>query len=144
MVRNYKSKGDIAMARLDKEEIARRDGMAYALRIAKEKGIEGLEEEIKYRNITEIPIAIKRDKLNECIENIKLNTIDTILVLSAVTLRDEFGFGKARLARFIERFNLKTDCLVEDYCTWDDLRQNLEEECGIKLSIRQNNQNVRL
>lgn len=132
------------MARLDKEEIARRDGMAYALRIAKEKGIEGLEEEIKYRNITEIPIAIKRDKLNECIENIKLNTIDTILVLSAVTLRDEFGFGKARLARFIERFNLKTDCLVEDYCTWDDLRQNLEEECGIRLSIRQNNQNVRL
>lgn len=132
------------MARLDKEEVARRDGMAYALRIAKEKGIEGLEEEIKYRNITEIPIAIKRDKLNECIENIKLNTIDTILILSAVTLRDEFGFGKARLARFIERFNLKTDCLVEDYCTWDDLRQNLEEECGIKLSIRQNNQNVRL
>lgn len=132
------------MARLDKEEIARRDGMAYALRIAKEKGIEGLEEEIKYRNITEIPIAIKRDKLNECIENIKLNTIDTILVLSAVTLRDEFGFGKARLTRFIERFNLKTDCLVEDYCTWDDLRQNLEEECGIRLSIRQNNQNVRL
>ena len=132
------------MARLDKEEVARRDGMAYALRIAKEKGIEGLEEEIKYRNITEIPIAIKRDKLNECIENIKLNTIDTILVLSAVTLRDEFGFGKARLARFIERFNLKTDCLVEDYCTWDDLRQNLEEECGIKLSIRQNNQNIRI
>jgi hypothetical protein len=132
------------MARMDKEEVARRDGMAYALRIAREKGIEGLEEEIKYRNITEIPIAIKRDKLNECIENIKLNTIDTILVLSAVTLRDEFGFGKARLARFIERFNLKTDCLVEDYCTWDDLRQNLEEECGIKLSIRQNNQNVRL
>lgn len=132
------------MARLDKEEVARRSGMMYALKIAKEKGIEGLEEEIKYRNITEIPIAIKRDKLNECIENIKLNTIDTILVLSAVTLRDEFGFGKARLARFIERFNLKTDCLVEDYCTWDDLRQNLEEECGIKLSIRQNNQNVRL
>lgn len=132
------------MARMDKEEVARRNGMAYALRIAKEKGIEGLEEEIKYRNITEIPIAIKRDKLNECIENIKLNTIDTILVLSAVTLRDEFGFGKERLARFIERFNLKTDCLVGDYCTWDDLRQNLEEECGIKLSIRQNNKNVRL
>ena len=132
------------MARLDKEEIARRSGMMYALKIAKEKGIEGLEEEIKYRNITEIPIAIKRDKLNECIENIKLNTIDTILVLSAVTLRDEFGFGKERLARFIERFNLKTDCLVGEYCTWDDLRQNLEEECGIKLSIRQNNKNVRL
>lgn len=132
------------MARMDKEEIARREGMAYALKVAREKGVEGLEEEIKFRNISQVPIAISRNKIDECILNIKLNTIDTMLILSASTLRDEFGFGKERLARFIERFNLKTDCLVEDYCTWDDLRQNLEEECGIKLSIRQNNQNVRL
>ena len=132
------------MARMDKEEIARRSGMMYALKIAKEKGIEGLEEEIKYRNITEIPIALPRAKIDECIENIKLNTIDTMLILSAVTSRDEFGFGKERLARFIERFNLKTDCLVGEYCTWDDLRENLAEECGVQLSIRQNNQNVRL
>ena len=30
-------------------EQARRDGMGYALKIAREKGIEGLEEEAKYR-----------------------------------------------------------------------------------------------
>lgn len=132
------------MARMDKKEIARRDGMAYALRVARERGIEGLEEEIKYRNITEIPIALPRAKIDECIENIKLNTIDTMLILSASTLRDEFGFDKERLARFIERFNLKTDCLVEDYCTWNDQIQALADECGIELSIRHNDKNIRL
>jgi hypothetical protein len=132
------------MARMDKEEIARRDGMMYALKIAKEKGIEGLEEEIKFRNISQVPIAISRNKIDECILNIKLNTIDTMLILSASTLRDEFGFGKERLARFIERFNLKTDCLVEDYCTWSDQIQMLADECGIELSIRHNDKNIRL
>ena len=31
------------MAKISKEEQARREGMAYALRIAKEKGVEELE-----------------------------------------------------------------------------------------------------
>lgn len=35
------------MARIDKEEQARREGMAYALLIAKEKGIDALEEDLK-------------------------------------------------------------------------------------------------
>lgn len=42
----------------NKEESARREGMAYALRIAKEKGIEALEKELEFRNITNIPIKI--------------------------------------------------------------------------------------
>lgn len=37
------------MAKLSKEEMARREGMAYALRIAKEKGIDALEEDLKMR-----------------------------------------------------------------------------------------------
>ena len=37
------------MAKISKEEQARREGMAYALRIAKEKGVDGLEHEIKMR-----------------------------------------------------------------------------------------------
>ena len=35
------------MGKIDKEQKARMDGMAYALKIAKEKGIDGLENEIK-------------------------------------------------------------------------------------------------
>lgn len=132
------------MAKVNKEEQWRREGMAYALKVAKEKGIEGLEEEIKYRNISLVPIAVSKEKMDECVNNIKMNTIDTMLLLSASTLRDEFGFGKERLARFIERFNYKAECLVDGFVTWDDQMEMLAEECGIELSIRHNDKNVRV
>ena len=32
--------------------------MAYALKIAKERGIEGLEEECKWRNATHAPVGL--------------------------------------------------------------------------------------
>ena len=131
------------MAKINKEEQWRREGMAYALKVAREKGIEGLEEEIKYRNISLVPIAISKEKMDECVNNIKMNTIDTMLILSASTLRDEFGFGKERIARFVERFNFKAECLVDGCCTWDDQMTMLAEECGIKLSIRHNDKDVK-
>lgn len=131
------------MAKINKEEQWRREGMAYALKVAREKGIEGLEAEIKYRNISLVPIAVSKEKMDECVNNIKMNTIDTMLILSASTLRDEFGFGKERIARFVERFNLKAECLVDGFCTWDDQMTMLAEECGVKLSIRHNDKDVK-
>lgn len=44
--------------KLSREEIARRQGMEYALKIAKEKGIEGLEQEIKRRGRTVAPCLV--------------------------------------------------------------------------------------
>ena len=38
-----------------KEEAARREGMSYALNIAKKKGIKALEEELNFRNATNNP-----------------------------------------------------------------------------------------
>lgn len=43
-----------------KEEIARREGMSYAFRYAKEHGLDGLEKELKYRGgIRNTPQNIK-------------------------------------------------------------------------------------
>lgn len=41
-----------------KEEMARREGMSYAFRYAKEHGLDGLEKELKYRGAYEIPLKI--------------------------------------------------------------------------------------
>ena len=41
----------------NKEEQARMEGMAQALRIAKAKGIDGLEADLKMRNITGLPCS---------------------------------------------------------------------------------------
>lgn len=125
------------------EEQARREGMAYALNIALEKGIDGLAEEIKFRNITQIPVAISRAACDLCITKIKENTIDTVLVLMASTLHDEFGFGEKRVQQAINRFEEKAECLAEDYCTWDDHIRMIKDEMGIELKIRMFDQDVK-
>lgn len=131
------------MARIDKEEQARREGMAYALRIAKEKGIDALEEDLKMRNAIGLPVGVDRKTLNQFTENVKFNTVDTMVILMAVTLHDEFGFGEKRVQRAIDRFMFKANCLDEDYTTWQEQIEILKEELGIELSIRANDKDVR-
>lgn len=128
----------------NKEEQARMEGMAQALRIAKTKGIDGLEADLKMRNITGLPCAISRAAMDECIMNIKYNVIDTFTILVAYTLHEKFGFGKTRLNRFIHDFNFQAECLDEDYCTWEDQIEILRQECGLDLSIRKNDKDVRV
>lgn len=131
------------MAR-DKLEEARREGMAYALKIAKTKGIEGLEEECKFRGAMKMPLALPKNAIDECTLKIKENTIDSILILSAITLRDQFGFGAKRISQYIERFNEKADCLMSDYTTWEEQIKILKDECGLDLKIRKNDKDVKV
>ena len=127
-----------------KEEQARREGMSYALRVAKEKGIDGLEKELKRRQAYNIPIRISNKELQEFTNNAKNMMLDTILILASVTLHDEFGFGHDRLNRFKERFNFKAECIGEDFTDWQDQIAILKEECGLEYSIRFNDKNVKL
>lgn len=127
-----------------KEEQARLQGMSYALRVAKEKGIDGLEEELKRRQAYNIPIRISNKELQEFTDNAKNMMLDTILILASVTLHDEFGFGHDRLNRFKERFNFKAECIGDSFTDWQDQIDILREECGLEYSIRFNDKNVRV
>ena len=126
------------MAKTNEYMAGREDGLQLALRIVKEKGNEGLEEEIRFRNITGIHTLLDKKSLDTATKKIKEMTIDTFTVLSVATLRDEFDFGKKRCERFINRMNLKAECLLDDMVTWQDFIDNIEEEMGIKLRIRRN------
>lgn len=132
------------MARLNKEEQARREGMSYALRIAKEKGIEALEADLKMRNAIGLPIPVSQKVLDEFTENVKSQMYDSTMVLWAVTLRDELGFGEKRIQRILDRFNEKVGCLAGDYTTWQEQMGILKEECNIELTIRENNTDVKV
>lgn len=127
-----------------KEEQARLQGMSYALRVAKEKGIDGLEEELKRRQAYNIPIRISNKELQAFTDNAKNMMLDTILILASVTLHDEFGFGHDRLNRFKERFNFKAECIGDSFTDWQDQIDILREECGLEYSIRFNDKNVRV
>lgn len=126
---------EIRMARMSKEEQARREGMAYALRIAKEKGIEALEEDLKMRNVIDLPCRVSKADLSKFSENVKYNIVFYIKVLMAVTMHDEFGFGNKRIKQMFKRFDLKAECLADDYTTWDEQVSIIAEECGIDMKL---------
>lgn len=117
----------------------RNDGLAFALKIAKEGGIEALEKEIRFRNVSQIHTGLAHKDLERATESIKQMTLDTVLALSLLTLRDEFDMGRNRLNRFMSRFNEKAACIAEDITTWQDIVNTVHEETGIGIEIRYNN-----
>lgn len=127
-----------------KEEQARREGMSYALRYAKNHGIEALENELKMRGAYNIPIRISDKDLQAFTDNAKMMLLDTVLILASMTLHDEFGFGHDRLQRFVERFNFKAECIGDDYTTWQDQIDILKEECGLEYQLRMNDKDVKI
>lgn len=122
--------------KISKEEQARRDGMAYALKVAKEKGIDGLEDEIKRRGCSIAPCTISWKELDELKKNISDNAIVSITAMSAYVLRWKFGFGDKRINRFKDCVNDLADSIVRDYLTVDDILEELKNDYGIDLSGR--------
>lgn len=112
--------------------------MAYALKIARQGGIEELEKEISFRNLTGISMNLSRKDLNTASEKIKEMTMDTFTILTVAVLHDEFGFGEKRCQRFIDRMNKKAECMIDDFCTWDDYIRTIKEELNLELQIRWN------
>ena len=123
------------MSKLSKEELARFSGAEWMVRYIKDKGIEAAEKELEKRGVRLIPLSVKEQDLKNFSEREKRNTIATVLMMSAMVLRDEFGFGRDRMNKFIDRFNKKTSCLVEGYVYWKDMQQTIAEETGIFIPL---------
>ena len=126
------------MGKIDDYMSGKEDGLLLAARIVEKDGLAGLEEEIRYRNITGIHTGLARKELEKATTRIKEMTLDTFTVLSVAVLRDEFEFGRKRISRFIERMNLKAECLVDDMVTWKDFTDYIRQDLGIDLRIRRN------
>lgn len=48
------------------------------------------------------------------------------------------------IQRFVDRFNKKAECIMDDYATWEDQIQILKEECGLDFKIRRNDTDVKV
>lgn len=116
------------MAKINDYMAGRQDGLQLALTIVEKNGVDGLRDEIEFRNATKIHTPLDRKSLEIATRKIKEMTMDTFTILCVATLRDEFDFGTKRCQRFIDRMNLKAECLMDD----------IDEEMGIKLRIRRN------
>ena len=116
----------------------RTEGMELALRIAKDKGIEELEKEIKFRQKTGISLNVTRQELNKAGNKIKEMTLDTFTLLSVAALHDVFGFGRQRCERYMKKMEDGARYLMDDLATWDDYSKEVEKQLGIKIEIHWN------
>lgn len=126
------------MGKVDEYTAGRMQGLLQARDLVRVGGLEELDNEIEFRNMTGINTALTRKELDKACDKIKAMTLDTMLVIGVATLHDEFGFGEKRCQRFIERVNLKADCLMSDMATWTDYIEMIREEIGIDMVIRRN------
>lgn len=112
-----------------------RQGMLRAYKLVKEDGIEALEKELQFRNVTRINGPMLAKEIDVGIDQIKRLTFETIQAMAAGVLYSEFGFGKKRIERFVEAFGDATDGLADGIVTWSDICCNIEDLTGFRAGL---------
>ena len=124
------------MGKKSQYDAGRLDGLELGLRIAETDGIEALRKECRMRGAWNLNLSLMTKDVDKITETLKEICYQTMMVAWVSVLHDEFGFGKVKLERFRERFNLKTACMGDDMVSWSDFRKILKDECGIEMEIR--------
>lgn len=112
-----------------------RSGMERAYKLVKEEGLDALEKEIRFRNITGVNTPLLSKELDKGIVEIKRLTMETILTMTIGVLYSEFGFGKKRLERFRDTFMAATASLNDGIITWADICYNIEDLTGFRANL---------
>ena len=123
------------MAKNDKNMEFFRQGMLRAYQLAKEDGIEALEKELKFRNVTQINAPLLAKELDKGLEQIKRVTFETVTTMAMGVLYSEFGFGEKRINRFRDAFVAAAESLGEGIVTWSDVCFNIEDLTGIRCGL---------
>lgn len=123
------------MGKHDKVMRYRTDGMEYALKIAKERGINALEKEVRYRNKTGVSLPVPIEEVNAATAKIKQTTLDAMIILTVAVLHDEFDFGAKECQRFSDRMKKKAEGLADDMVTWEEYIGAIKDELGFDLKI---------
>lgn len=58
-------------------------------------------------------------------------------ILPLLVLRDEFGFGRVRLERYIDELNERVDAFNKGYISLVDVVETIEKETGLRYEMGQ-------
>lgn len=97
------------------------------------EGAELIAEEIRMRGRTPIKLAVSSKEISEAMAPMKWCMYETFQCMALMVLHDEFGFGKIRCVRFLDRWNLKTNAMSAGLVDWADYIKAVWEEIGIDL-----------
>lgn len=129
------------MGKIDAQSQARMDGMAYALKIAKERGIDGLENDIKARGILGVNLSVSDKEFREAFEKMCTMLFWNMKTVMLQVLIEKFGFGEKRLKKVQEAYDEKVyylfdfDKYGEHFVTFEDMAKELKEKYDIDVSV---------
>lgn len=121
------------MNKMREYERGREDGLDLALRIVRQGGLEALEKECRFRNITGIHTSLAVKDLDKASEKIKEVIADCYVVLSLAVPHDVFQFGEVRCQRFRNGLDKAADYINDGLAEWIDYVNSIKEEMGIEL-----------
>lgn len=121
----------------------RNEGMSYALKVAKEQGVQELERQVKMRGALKITPIVKEDELRMTIDRLSETVYNNMLTTVYAVLHDVYGYGFTRLHRFKEHFDRKVylvgemDPVAKHYATFEDFaaEANRLYDLGIDLDV---------
>lgn len=97
----------------------------------KQRRAKGIKEKELVINIKASEIEqIKKDALSKAIDT----SFILMLGIPLLALRDEYGFGKVRLERLMDRMLEIYDSFNKDYVTLEDLHKTIFEETGVQIT----------
>ena len=117
------------------------DGMAYALKIVEQGGVEALRQEVKTRAAIFIPLEVTRESVTQIIATLADGILNTMLATSLYTLNQKFGFGQKRLMDYYEEFGHNCDMVTaldpfgNNYAKMSEYATILKDKYGIDLDV---------
>ena len=87
----------------------RSQGILYAYNIVKDKGIEALEEEIRYRNITNVNLLVPKAEMVRASETMRRHCTTVAIVIALATLASEYCWSEYMLRDFQAKFDARAE-----------------------------------
>ena len=120
----------------DKYMQGRNDGMAYALRIVEEKGVDGLREEIKFRGISGINLCASKSELEKTAQTFKEHAMKFSILIALVTLYDDFYFSNWQGKEFSDKYYERVEGLARGDVTMAEYVDYCKENLGLVIDLK--------
>lgn len=127
------------MSKVNDKMEGRNEGIVFALKIAKDGGIEALEKEIQYRNITGISLNLTKKEIQDASWKAHVRATEVAIAISLVTLLDEFSFSRYQLNKFKDAFDEKVMVAANSDKSMEILQEYIDKirmDTGIEITIK--------
>lgn len=129
------------MAKADIMMEGREQGIRTAMRVIDQEcgrdnpAYRALEKELRFRRKSGVQSTMTMREVERAAETIKEYSVQSTLAMSMVILWDMFGFGKKRLQRFRDEFDIHAFALIKGEISWIDIFDSLQAAAEIELLL---------